>query len=138
MTITSMMMAINDAIQEAPPEYGNDGAEWGAIFILLFVVPIIAFIISFIILYKLTKNKTRSLIGTFIGSVVAFIIGLGIPLPIEGSSPFLIFLSTKIPEYMFFPTVWVYCVVISVVIGLLITPLRYFEKGAKDNETKIS
>jgi hypothetical protein len=137
MTTTSMMMAINDAIQEVPPEYGNDGAEWGAVFILLFVVPIISFIISFIILYKLTQNKTRSLIGTIIGSVVAFILGLGIPLPIEGRSPFLIFLSTKIPENIFFPTVLIYCVVISIVIGLLTTPSRYFEKEAKDNETKI-
>jgi len=38
---------------------------------------------------------------------------------------------------MFFPTVLVYYVLISVVIGLLITPLRYFEKEIKDNETKI-
>lgn len=132
-----MMMAISDAVQDIPPEYGNDGAEWGAVFFLLFVIPIIAFIISFIILYKLTKNKSRSLIGTIIGSIVAFILGLGIPLPIEGRSPFLIFLSTKIPEPFFFPLVLVYCVVISVVIGLLITPSRYFEKEANDNETKM-
>ena len=95
---------------------------------------ICGFIISFIILWKLTKNKTRSIIGTIIGSIVAFILGLGIPLPIEGKSPLIILLSTKIPEYMFFPAVLVYCVVINVVIGLLITPSRYFEKDAKDNE----
>jgi|GEM_PF-5886380 len=132
MSITSMLMAINDAIQEVPPEYGD---EWGRVFILLFVIPIIAFIISFIILWKLTKNKTRSIIGTIIGSIVAFILGLGIPLPIEGRSPLIIFLSTKIPENMFFPAVVVYCVLINVFIGLLITPSRYFEKEAKDNES---
>ena len=129
MTKTSMMMAVVETVQETPIEYGNDGAEWGNVFILLFVIPIIAFIISFIILYRLTKNKTRSLIGTIVGSIVAFILGLGIPLPIEGRSPFIILLSTKIPEYMFFPAVLFYFVAISVVIGLLINQI--FRKRSK-------
>ena len=131
-----MMMAIAETAQETPIEYGNDGDDWGAVFVLLFEIPILAFIISFIILYKLKKIKpVPAFIGTIIGSIVAFILGLGIPLPIEGRSPFLIFLSTKIPESMYFPIVLAYCVVITVVIGLFIS--RYFKKEAKGNETKI-
>lgn len=75
MTITSMMMAISDAVQEVPPEYGNDGAEWQILGILFIVIPILSFVVSFFTLYKFTENKTRSVIGTIIGFIGAFMQG---------------------------------------------------------------
>lgn len=61
-------MAVAETVQETPIEYGNDGAEWGNVFILLFVIPIIAFIISFIILIKVINIKqSPAFIGTIIG-----------------------------------------------------------------------
>jgi hypothetical protein len=135
MSITSMIMAITEEFNysgDVPvPEYGNDGEAWHQTFMLLTVVPLIAFIISFIILYKFTKNKTRSLIGTIVGSIAAFIIGIGIPLPIESKLPLVILLSSKIPESIFPFALLIYCVAIIVVIGLLITPSRYFRNGSK-------
>ncbi len=50
MSITSMIRAINDAVQEIPPEYGNDGAEWRLLGILFILIPILSVVVSFIIL----------------------------------------------------------------------------------------
>jgi Na+/melibiose symporter-like transporter len=78
--ITSMIMALNEAVQEVPPEYGNDGAEWQLLGILFIVIPILSVIVSFFTLNKFTENKTHSVIGTIIGFIGAFIIGIAIPI----------------------------------------------------------
>jgi hypothetical protein len=76
-------MALNEAVQEVPPEYGNDGAEWQLLGILFIVIPILSVIVSFFTLNKFTENKTHSVIGTIIGFIGAFIIGIAIPINTE-------------------------------------------------------
>lgn len=110
-----MITAINNATQEAPLEN-----SWEPFGILIFAIPLLSCIVSFITIYKLTKSITRSVIGTIIGFAGAFI-GTVIPINSEVTVMSIINIWGAYAGILYF-------VVITMFIGLIITPSRYFKK----------
>lgn len=109
MTITPMIMAINDAAQEIPLEN-----SWDGLGLLIFGLPVLSCTVSFLTIYKFTKNITRSALGAIIGFIGAFV-GLAIPINTEGDN-----LQSIINAGGVYAAI-IYFVIMTTFIGLIVT-----------------
>jgi len=114
MTITSMMMEINNTAQESPIEN-----PWEGLAILMVGIPLLSCTVSFIAIYKLTKSITRSVIGTIIGFAGAFI-GTAIPINSEVTVMSIINFWGAYAGILYF-------VVMTTFIGLIVAPSKYIK-----------